>query len=49
MERLLTTRVPLERIITDRLPVEELPRAFELARSPRSLKVVVVHTEAEGS
>jgi threonine dehydrogenase-like Zn-dependent dehydrogenase len=43
MERLINTGVNLRRIITDRLSVEELPKAFELARSPESLKVVVVH------
>jgi hypothetical protein len=45
MERLIDTGVDLGRIITERLPIEHLPKAFELARSPKSLKVVVVHRD----
>jgi len=32
-------------LVTETLPASALPRAFERARSPENIKVVVVHKE----
>jgi threonine dehydrogenase-like Zn-dependent dehydrogenase len=43
METLLEKGIDLGAIVTETLPASELLRAFELARSPGNIKVVVVH------
>jgi threonine dehydrogenase-like Zn-dependent dehydrogenase len=43
LQELLERKMDLGAIVTDMLPVGELPRAFERARSPGSIKVVVTH------
>lgn len=43
MEQLLEKGIDLGPIVTDTLPANELPRAFERARSSGSIKVVVAH------
>jgi threonine dehydrogenase-like Zn-dependent dehydrogenase len=43
METLLKKGIDLGAIVTETLPASELPRAFERARSPGSIKVVVDH------
>jgi threonine dehydrogenase-like Zn-dependent dehydrogenase len=48
MEELQKRGVDLKRVVTHRLPIAHLPKAFEQARSPESVKVVVVHS-AKGS
>jgi hypothetical protein len=43
MQTLLEKGIDLGAIVTETLPASELPRAFDLARSPGSIKVVVAH------
>jgi threonine dehydrogenase-like Zn-dependent dehydrogenase len=43
MQTLLEKGIDLGAIVTETLPAGELPRAFERARSPGNIKVVVVH------
>ena len=43
MQKLLEKGIDPGTIITDELPVNELPEAFARARSPGSIKVVLVH------
>jgi len=43
MEKLVREGVHLGALVTDTLPATELPQAFERARSPGSIKVVVEH------
>lgn len=43
MQTLLEKGIDLGAIVTETLPAGELPRAFERARSPGNIKVVVIH------
>lgn len=43
MQTLLEEGIDLGAIVTEAVPASELPRAFERARSPENIKVVVVH------
>ena len=43
MKTLLEKGIDLEAIVTETLPASELPAAFERARSPDNIKVVVAH------
>ena len=47
LEALLHLGVDLGALVTDRFPSSELPKAFERARSPDSIKVVVLHEPDE--
>ncbi len=49
MVRLFEERVDLGLLVTDTFPVEELPAAFERARSPESIKIVVDHPAGRGA
>jgi threonine dehydrogenase-like Zn-dependent dehydrogenase len=44
MQTLLEMGIDLGRIVTGTLPAAELPQAFEQARSPGNIKVVVTHS-----
>jgi hypothetical protein len=43
MQKLLEQGLDLGAIVTETLPAKELPRAFERARTPGTVKVVVTH------
>jgi threonine dehydrogenase-like Zn-dependent dehydrogenase len=43
MQTLLEKGIDLGAVVTETLPASELPRAFEQARSPDNIKVVVAH------
>lgn len=45
MQTLLEQGIDLGAIVTDALPASRLPEAFERARSPGAIKVVVVHPQ----
>ena len=45
LESLVEQDIDLGTLVTDILPAGELPRAFERARAPGNIKVVVVHEE----
>ncbi|MFC1889592.1 hypothetical protein ACFL4G_07530, partial [Thermodesulfobacteriota bacterium] len=48
MSALQEKGVDLGRIVTDIFPVQALPKAFERARSPESIKVMVLHDRQTG-
>jgi threonine dehydrogenase-like Zn-dependent dehydrogenase len=43
MQTLLERGIDLGAIVTETLPASELPAAFDRARSPDNIKVVVIH------